>query len=229
MQILLADDSSPIQKVVKIALSSLQCDFAYASNFLEAQKELEKKTAKVFIVDAGLAGATSVADISKLCEIAAIPTVVLLGSYEKYSEQDLLTAGLHNILKKPFDGTQLLEMVQKLIELEIPTPIMTVPPSFPSIPRLIKIPFGNDEQKSAQATPEPEPAKMFKPPAFKPEIPQMPARSEIDHDQVFAKLQREMQTLVKDYCEKNFKAIAREILTAELRRLAEEKARHLVD
>lgn len=34
---------------------------------------------------------------------------------------------------------------------------------------------------------------------------------------------------VKEYCEQHFAAIAREVITAELRRLIEEKSRHLVD
>lgn len=34
---------------------------------------------------------------------------------------------------------------------------------------------------------------------------------------------------VEDYCERHFKSIAREIIATELRRLADEKARHLVD
>jgi hypothetical protein len=34
---------------------------------------------------------------------------------------------------------------------------------------------------------------------------------------------------VERYCVEHFKGVAREVLTAELRRLAEEKARYLVD
>jgi hypothetical protein len=34
---------------------------------------------------------------------------------------------------------------------------------------------------------------------------------------------------VERYCAEHFRGIAREVLTAELRRLAEEKARYLVD
>jgi len=34
---------------------------------------------------------------------------------------------------------------------------------------------------------------------------------------------------VEDYCERHFKSLAREIIAAELRRLADDKARHLVD
>jgi hypothetical protein len=34
---------------------------------------------------------------------------------------------------------------------------------------------------------------------------------------------------IEDYCERHFNTLAREVITNELRRLAEEKARHLVD
>lgn len=42
-------------------------------------------------------------------------------------------------------------------------------------------------------------------------------------------LAREVRKAVEEYCAKNFRSLAIEVITAELRRLAEEKARHLVD
>lgn len=42
-------------------------------------------------------------------------------------------------------------------------------------------------------------------------------------------LARQVRQAVEAYCEKHFRSLAIEVITAELRRLAEEKARHLVD
>lgn len=44
-----------------------------------------------------------------------------------------------------------------------------------------------------------------------------------------ADIAQQVRAVVEDWCEKHFRTIAREVISAELRRLAEEKARHLVD
>jgi hypothetical protein len=38
-----------------------------------------------------------------------------------------------------------------------------------------------------------------------------------------------VRRVVEDYCDRHFKSLAREFIASELRRLADEKARHLVD
>lgn len=40
---------------------------------------------------------------------------------------------------------------------------------------------------------------------------------------------KQVRQAVEDYCERHFRSLAIEVITAELRRLADEKARHLVD
>ena len=232
MHILLADDSQPIQKVVKIALATLQCEFTYVSNFADAEKALQKKQAQIFILDAGLAGAANVQDLKKLEDLAGIPTIVLLGSYEKYAEQDLLGMGIVNILKKPFDGTQLLAIVKKLANTMSPSPpietfvqsipeLVLVPPA--PMPRITQIQFSDESKIGTPLSPI---ASQFSPPDFRVNIEQ---KNDFNRESLIQELRGSMETLVKEYCEKNFKGIAREILTSELRRLAEEKARHLVD
>ena len=51
--------------------------------------------------------------------------------------------------------------------------------------------------------------------------------------EVLARLESVLPSLVRDavesYCERHFKSLAREVIATELRRLADEKARHLVD
>ena len=38
-----------------------------------------------------------------------------------------------------------------------------------------------------------------------------------------------VRKIVQDYCERHFRSLAREFIASELRRLADEKARHIVD
>lgn len=48
-------------------------------------------------------------------------------------------------------------------------------------------------------------------------------------DSVDDRLPPLVRKAIEDYCDRHFKTLAREVITTELRRLAEEKARHLVD
>lgn len=69
--------------------------------------------------------------------------------------------------------------------------------------------------------------------AGQPQVPVMPNTNAGLSAAVEAFVRDELPALVdravERYCVENFKSVAREVLTAELRRLAEEKARYLVD
>jgi CheY-like chemotaxis protein len=68
---------------------------------------------------------------------------------------------------------------------------------------------------------------MLPPPAFHDKEPtRSGARLKVPSD---AEIAQQVRAVVEDWCERNFGTIAREVISAELRRLAEEKARHLVD
>ncbi|MCX6110549.1 MAG: response regulator, partial [Proteobacteria bacterium] len=51
----------------------------------------------------------------------------------------------------------------------------------------------------------------------------------VDSSLLASELPPLVRQAVEDYCERHFKSLAREIIAAELRRLADDKARHLVD
>ncbi len=80
-------------------------------------------------------------------------------------------------------------------------------------------------------------APKIKPPevsADEPTIPPIPANVSVDTEGSIAQIVAQslpnlVQEAVEDYCNRHFKSLAKEVITSELRRLADEKARHLVD
>lgn len=73
---------------------------------------------------------------------------------------------------------------------------------------------------SSQRVP-PAPPSQFPPPTASAGPVSNPAPAE--------DMAKQVRQAVEDYCERHFRSLAIEVITAELRRLADEKARHLVD
>lgn len=300
-RILVADDSTPIQKVIRIAFSKYHVDIVTAGSLAEAIKEAERTKPEFIIVDASLPGISTGGDFSKLVsKVPGVAAVVLMGTYDSVREADIRSAGLSTILKKPFDAMELLEASEKLLpgrlkpagntgftkENVLPTapapthrstvpgipsflldeePLAPPPPSVESKLDLTKrgLPAFDPAQSvpvpprvpttvsrapepvfSTPVEPPPIPVAIRKPPSASFDIPGRTTGSNTDGGSshpagasvaaaVEEFLRKELPGLVdlavERYCNEHFKGAAREVLTAELRRLAEEKARYLVD
>lgn len=76
--------------------------------------------------------------------------------------------------------------------------------------------------------PIPEPTGRSSVPALRPED-YLDKIEKLVEDSVDDRLPPLVRKAIEDYCDRHFKTLAREVITSELRRLAEEKARHLVD
>lgn len=308
-RILVADDSSTIQKVIKIGLASLPNDIRSVSSLADALRAALPGQLELIIVGAGLPGVSAAGDFKKLSEQAGgIPMIVLIGSYDAVREVDLRSAGINNIMKKPFPPGDLTKMVQELVggrrpsdalgrfdshlqekaqqtsapvktethSNRIPDPPLAsfeqaqiaksipeaIPQTFPygsissfdlgqdaGTPMIPPIPeveparkgrpafdLGQQEEKietSTQAFPSkvspPNPENSFRAPPVQMSSSQVSGMSAAIEAFVRNELPGLVDRAVERYCIENFKQIAKEALTAELRRLAEEKARFLVD
>ena len=305
-RVLVADDSTPIQKVIKIAFSKYAVEIITASSLLEALKESDRVNPDIIIADAGLPGVSAASDFLKLtAKFQNIPIVILMGSYESVRESDLRASSLSHIIKKPFDAMELLTLVEGLVPDKFtaagatpPVPKVPAPPisarqkaentsakvdSTPDLdlgfapPMPMTEPtrkgrpaFDASSMPGMQSIPEPvfdlgssiEPLQEERPlafsssnptrsgvrsaaedaiPAFSSRPPVAPparstptaANAPVTAAQIEEIVRRELPAIVEEavehYCREHFKSIAREVLTTELRRLAEEKARYLVD
>jgi DNA-binding response OmpR family regulator len=82
--------------------------------------------------------------------------------------------------------------------------------------------------------PPPPPSSQRMPPAppshFPPPPPPPPSDNRaVSNPAPVDDMGKQVRQAVEDYCERHFRSLAIEVITAELRRLADEKARHLVD
>ena len=115
-RILVADDSSTIQKVVKIAFSQYPVQITETGSYVEALHEVQRERPDVLILDACLPGANAPGDFLKLAqESGDAPVLLLIGSYQNVDESEFRNAGLEAFLKKPFDSVQIVEQVESMV------------------------------------------------------------------------------------------------------------------
>ena len=115
-RILVADDSSTIQKVIKIALSRHTFDIVEAGTYLEALTASQRTQPSMLILDASLPGARGPADFAKLAQEAqGAPILLLVGTYDSVDEGAFRQAGFQNFLKKPFESGDIVAQVDSML------------------------------------------------------------------------------------------------------------------
>jgi CheY-like chemotaxis protein len=114
-RILVADDSATIQKVIKIAFSRHGYDIVEAASFIEAITAMTRLTADIVIADASLPGAHGPSDFLKIAHDGRVPLLLLVGSYESVDEDSFRSLGFSHFLKKPFESSDIVSLVDQLI------------------------------------------------------------------------------------------------------------------
>jgi len=128
-RILVADDSATIQKVIKIAFSRHGYDIIEAASFIEAITAQTRATSDIIIADASLPGAHGPSDFLKIAHDGSIPLLLLVGSYESVDEDSFRSLGFSHFLKKPFESSDIVSLVDQLIaELGESGEGKTIPP-----------------------------------------------------------------------------------------------------
>ena len=198
--VLTADDSAAIQRVVQVSLTPYAIDVISADNFPAALDKTATQQVDLIIADAELNGTTALPDLQRLTADGKIPIILLLSSYSKIDKSTLTDLGFQQVLQKPFDSRELLQLVAFNLQLDL------------------------EEGRSAGWQPFPTDVPSAEPPAGATAVPPPPQTTAehdegIDHN--FAAL---VKQAVFEYCQNNFPRIAREMVLAELRRLQNEKS-----
>lgn len=139
-RILVADDSSTIQKVIKIAFARHHVEIVEASSFIEALASVVRQGPDLIVVDASLPGAKGPEDFAKLAKGARdAPVLLLFGSYDAVDEALFRQAGFPHTLKKPFESGDLVALADRLLggQLTQAVPARDMPsmPPAPDQPR----------------------------------------------------------------------------------------------
>jgi CheY-like chemotaxis protein len=112
MKILVADDSTTIQKVIQLAFEGQNSDLVFVTSFIEVLSEVTKTQYGAIICDASLSGLSTDDDFKKLKQsVGQTPIIILKGSFDNTDEDLLKAAGLAKILQKPFEASQIVSMV----------------------------------------------------------------------------------------------------------------------
>ena len=119
-RILVVDDSTTIQKVIRIAFSRFAASVLTATSYIEALAEVNRSKPTVILADANLSGARSLQHFKRLTEAAEdVPMLLLVGSYEGIDEAAFQSAGFKWFLKKPFEAADIVRKVGEILGREL--------------------------------------------------------------------------------------------------------------
>jgi CheY-like chemotaxis protein len=218
-RILVADDSTTIQKVIRIAFSRYPVDLLAASTLLEAKSVIQLEPLDLVIMDSCLPGTKGPEDLKRFMDGSqGLPGVFLVGSFQGSDLSSLVQSGLREILKKPFESREIVDVVRSVLgrplepsgsEEALPTLAAGISPSGgaePLKPASIAI------DDSSSPVPPPPPSKLGIPNGLSQED-----------------LASVVKSAVYDYCSRHFEDCAKDVITTEIRRLMDQKARQLID
>lgn len=121
IKFLVIDDSTTIQKVIKIAFSKFDVEITAVSTHIEALADIMKSSPQMIIADASLAGEKSIALLQRVREAEPnVPFVLLKGSYEGIDEELYAKSGFEDFIKKPFEASELIKQVKERLGGELP-------------------------------------------------------------------------------------------------------------
>lgn len=230
-RILVADDSTTIQKVLRIAFAQKPVQLLTASSLIEANSVLQTETPCAIIVDSCLPGTKGTKDLKHLLELkGGVPSVILVGTFESSDTSVLQLNGLREVIKKPFEPHEVVEAVERVLGRRLdagstPPPPPTRPGGIPEF----RMPAGEPAPKNLPPLPKLD-FEAPPPPGVTPKPPPLPTKEEKATGPVSPEeIASMVRDAVFDYCDRHFKALAKDVITAEVRRLMDQKARHLVD
>ncbi len=156
-RIIVADDSTAIQKVVKIAFASFASEVAMVQNFSELKSQLVVDEWDLVIADASLPGLVEKEDFSQLENLVQErPLILLAGSYDTVDLSALENSKInYHIVRKPFDASELINIVK------------------------LNLPKALFEQPKIDPLPQPSPSKNEKTPAKVYEDKKMEPKSDL--------------------------------------------------
>lgn len=219
---IIADSSQVLEKAVKLALSQYDVTLHTAQNLSELKSKLLASSFDLALIDVGLQ------DLEKEGQLTAFqhektPIIWLLGSYQPLLPIDLDSQGgkKRDVLKKPFSSKELLD---KCADLQISLNLKKTQTASSAKPsEKISKPEATEREDAWGASKDPWGGSKESWGGNKEEF----------MAKILPSIKEEMSELVtgfvQDYCEKHFKAIARDILGDEIRKLAEEKSRLMLE
>jgi CheY-like chemotaxis protein len=120
-KVLIAEDSSVIQNLVKKILEFQNFEITVVKNGEQVVQLLGKEDFDVILLDInmpvmdGMECVKAIRDL-KDAKKAAIPVVAITGNARNYSDADFTTAGFNEVLMKPLNFDKLVSVVKSLTD-----------------------------------------------------------------------------------------------------------------
>ncbi len=120
-RVLIAEDSSVIQNLVKKILEFQNFEITAVKNGEQVLQMLQKDHFDIILLDINMPvmdGMESVKAIRALAdkEKAAVPVVAITGNARNYSEEEFKEAGFNEVLMKPLNFDKLVMVVKELTD-----------------------------------------------------------------------------------------------------------------
>jgi len=117
--LLLADDSTTIQRIVELTFASEGISVVAFSDGEHAIASLDRSVPDIVLADVGMPGRTGY-EVSRYIKnsppLAHIPVLLLTGAFEPVDQSKALEAGCDGILTKPFEPQFMIKRVRELLE-----------------------------------------------------------------------------------------------------------------
>lgn len=134
-KLLLADDSVTIQKVVQITFSSDDYDLTVVDNGDIAYEKARSQRPDLILADVFMPGKNGYelcAAVKNDPSLAAVPVLLLTGTFEPFDEVKARSVGADRWIAKPFESQALIACVEELLTLAAQAPAMTSPAFIPT-------------------------------------------------------------------------------------------------
>jgi CheY-like chemotaxis protein len=183
-KLLVVDDSTTIQKVMKITFSKYDMDVQGLSSYVEAVSEITKSFPDCLIIDSSLFMSRK-KDFLDLIAGHESSVVLLVGSYEGAGEAEISESGISRFVKKPFESGEIVKTVEEVIGRSLTAPVsapsatieanVPPPPPPPNISSGANEPqFNLDLDADTVPPPPPPPIAVSSPEVDQPDLPPVP-------------------------------------------------------
>jgi CheY-like chemotaxis protein len=118
LKLFVADDSVTIQKVIGLAFSETGTVIESVTNGDAALDAIRAFSPDIVLADVcmpGVNGYELCALVKQHADFSHIPVVLLVGTFEPFDESEASRVGCDAHLTKPFDTSELVDVVQKLV------------------------------------------------------------------------------------------------------------------
>ena len=117
-QLLLADDSVTIQRVIKLTFADEDVDVLAVGDGDQAVAAIDKAPPDIVLADVAMPGRTGydvARHIRNTPRLAHIPVVLLTGAFEPIDEARASEVGCDGVLAKPFEPEAVVTRVKELL------------------------------------------------------------------------------------------------------------------